>query len=154
MEINALRSLGDGAFGGGGACGRGRPCGGGAFGGGALGGGALGDGELRGALATHQCPAEVTFSGTVTSNPIFFHSQRSGLTHEAFDVRTPSGLQAEVVDNVDIGPRIPVHPGEPVTVRGEYVRDAGATHIVHFTHHDPSGRHAGGFVDAGGRRYA
>ncbi|HVA37802.1 MAG TPA: DUF3465 domain-containing protein [Candidatus Dormibacteraeota bacterium] len=113
-----------------------------------------GDRQLRLAVDQHHRPAEVTFSGTVASEPVYFHSTRSGLTHEAFDVRTPSGLRAQVVENVDVGPRVPVHRGDAVTVRGEYVRDAGATHVVHWTHHDPSGRHAGGFIEAGGRRYA
>ncbi|TAM61588.1 DUF3465 domain-containing protein [bacterium] len=113
-----------------------------------------GDGQLRRAVLQHHRPAEVTYSGTVASNPIFFHSNRSGMTHEMFDVDTSSGLRTQVVENVDVGPRVPVYRGEDVTVRGEYVRDAGSTHVVHFTHHDPSGRHANGFIEAGGRRYA
>ena len=113
-----------------------------------------GDGQLRRAVLEHHRPAEVTFDGTVASDPVFFHSARSGLTHEAFDVSTPSGLRTQVVENVDVGPRVPVYRGEEVTVRGEYVRDAGLTHIVHWTHHDPSRHHVGGFIEAGGRRYA
>ncbi|MDE2573132.1 MAG: DUF3465 domain-containing protein [bacterium] len=116
--------------------------------------GAFGDGQLRSAVAAQRKPSEVTFSGTVTSEPLFFHSRRSGLTHEAFDVSPPSGLRTQVVENVDVGPRVPVHRGDSVVVRGEYVRDAGETHIVHWTHHDPDGRHVGGFIVDDGRRYA
>jgi|GEM_PF-384668 len=142
MEISTRLSFGD------------RELRGGSFGDRELRGGSFGDRELRGAILADRRPAEVTFSGTVTSNPFFFHSDRSGLTHEAFDVRTPSGLHTQIVENVDVGPRVPVYRGESVTVRGEYVRDAGSTHIVHWTHHDPSGRHVDGFIEAGGRRYA
>ncbi len=97
--------------------------------------------------------AEVTFGGVVTSEPRFVAS-RSGL-HEHFAVRSDDGVDVEIADNVSIGPRCPVGTGDRVEVRGELVRSyADGSPLVHWTHHDPSRRHADGFIEFDGRRYA
>jgi hypothetical protein len=98
-------------------------------------------------------PAEVTFSARVTSNPRFFFGSRTRCEHEAFDVQTPAG-KLEVVDNVGIAPRVPVQPGDGIEVRGEMVHDPGRLPVVHWTHHDPDGHHADGFIRFQGRVYA
>ena len=97
--------------------------------------------------------AHVDFAAIVTSPPRFFHSSRSNCTHEAFDAASASG-PLEVVDNVDIAPRCPVRPGDRVEVSGEMVHDPGKPPIVHWTHHDPSNRHPGGFIRLHGKLYA
>jgi hypothetical protein len=98
-------------------------------------------------------PAEVTFDARVTSRPRFFVGRRTHCEHEAFDARTTAGA-IEIVDNVCIAPRIPVQAGDTIHVRGEMVHDPGRVPIVHWTHHDPQGRHAGGFIQLRGRVYA
>jgi hypothetical protein len=97
--------------------------------------------------------ARVDFAATVTSQPRFFHGARSRYEHEAFDAASSAG-PLEVVDNVDIAPRCPVSPGDQVEVCGEMVHDPGKPPIVHWTHHDPSGQHAGGFIRLHGKLYA
>ena len=91
----------------------------------------------------------------MTSAPRFFVGTRTLSRHEAFDARTAAGLAVEIVDNVDLAPPVPVLPGDRIAVRGELVEDrtTGAP-VVHWTHHDPAGRHAGGWIDFNGRRYA
>jgi hypothetical protein len=98
-------------------------------------------------------PSEVTFNATVTTAPHFFFGRNTQCEHEAFDVQTASG-PAEIVDNVDIAPRIPVTPGDQIQVRGEMVHDPGKPPIVHWTHHDPQGTHEDGFIRLNGRAYA
>lgn len=98
-------------------------------------------------------PAMVDFSATVTSPAHFFQGARSRYEHEAFDVHTSQG-PAEIVDNVDIAPSIPVQVGDSIDVRGEMVHDPGRQPIVHFTHHDPEGIHPGGFIRLHGKLYA
>lgn len=73
--------------------------------------------------------------------------------HEAFDVQSSAG-RLEVVDNVSIAPRCPAAPGDRVEVKGEMVHDWGRPPVVHWTHHDPSHRHADGFIRLHGRVYA
>jgi Protein of unknown function (DUF3465) len=97
--------------------------------------------------------AQVDFLATVTSAPRFFQGAHSRYEHEAFDASSPSG-PLEVVDNVDIAPRCPVEPGDQVEVCGEMVHDRGKPPIVHWTHHDPQNRHAGGFIRLHGKLYA
>jgi hypothetical protein len=97
---------------------------------------------------------EVTYTGTVLTPPRFFHSKHSPFEHEQFDCTRDDGSTFRVVDNVTIAPRVPVAPGDAVTVRGELVHDRGQPPIVHFTHHDPWGTHPDGFINVGGHVYA
>lgn len=108
--------------------------------------------NLRSAYAGTR-PAEVTFDASVTSSPRFFYGKNTRCMHEAFDARTAAG-GVEIVDNVCIAPRVPVQPGDRIQVRGEMVHDPGRTPIVHWTHHDPGGRHEDGFIRYRGRMYA
>lgn len=98
-------------------------------------------------------PARVDFEGTVASSPRYFYGSRTHCTHEAFDARTAAG-PVEVVDNVDIAPRCPVRVGDRIEVCGEMVHDPDRPPVVHWTHHDPSGRHQPGFIRLNGRLYA
>ncbi len=98
-------------------------------------------------------PARVDFVATVASVPHFFFGSRTRSVHEAFNVQTAAG-PLEVVDNVSIAPRCPVQSGDRIEVCGEMVHDPGRLPVVHWTHHDPSGRHADGFIRLNGRLYA
>jgi hypothetical protein len=98
-------------------------------------------------------PAEVTFDATVTSPPHFFYGSKTHRMHEAFAAQTAAG-NVEIVDNVGIAPRVPVTPGDRIQVRGEMVHDPGRPPVVHWTHHDPGGRHQDGFIRYQGRLYA
>jgi len=99
-------------------------------------------------------PVEVDFHATVASRPRYFMGTTTHARHEAFDCRTDDGLALEIVDNVDLAPQLPVGPGDRIAVRGELVQDRGRAPLVHWTHHDPAGRHADGWIDFAGRRYA
>src|SRR5579862_2869076 len=94
-------------------------------------------------------PARVDFDATVTSPARFFYSSRTHRTHEAFGAQTDAG-PVEVVDNVDLAPRCPVAAGDRVEVCGEMVHDRGRPPVVHWTHHDPSMHHPGGFIRLNG----
>lgn len=98
-------------------------------------------------------PAPVDFQATVAGPTRFFYGRSSHAEHESFAVQTAAG-PVEVVDNVSIAPSLAVQRGDTVEVCGEMVHDPGRLPIVHWTHHDPSGRHAGGFIRWQGRLYA
>jgi len=100
-----------------------------------------------------QVPALVDFTGVVRGSPRFFYGSRTHCEHEAFDVKTEAG-PVEVVDNVAIAPSVPLHNGDRVEIRGEMVHDPGRLPVVHWTHHDPSGHHADGFIRWNGHLYA
>jgi len=108
--------------------------------------------DLSSAIAAGRT-AEVDFSGTVSSQPRFFFGTKTQCEHETFSVNTSAGA-VQVIDNVDLAPRVPVQPGDSIDVRGEYVRDPGKLPIVHWTHHDPHHHHIDGFIRLHGQVYA
>jgi len=75
-----------------------------------------------------------------------------GSRHQRIIVRIPSGRTVLIAHNIDLAPRAePLEPGDRLRFRGEYEwNEKGG--VVHWTHHDPSGRRAGGWIEAGGRR--
>lgn len=75
-----------------------------------------------------------------------------GARHQRFLVRIADGLTILVAHNRDLAPRVPLHPGDSVALRGEYVwNERGG--MIHWTHHDPARRHEPGWIEYQGRRY-
>ena len=76
-----------------------------------------------------------------------------GSRHQRFILRLASGQTLLVAHNIDVAPRIAdLRVGDGVAFRGVYEwSEQGGT--VHWTHHDPSGDHAAGWLRHGGRTY-
>lgn len=76
-----------------------------------------------------------------------------GSRHQRFIIRTEFGPTILIAHNIDLAPRVePLAVGARVTFRGEYVwNDRGG--VLHWTHHDPQGRHAGGWIRSGGQTF-
>ncbi len=98
-------------------------------------------------------PDEVTFTGSVTGRPSFFFGTRTRCEPETFRAQTAADPM-QIVDNVGIAPPVPVQPGDRIEVRSDMVHDPGRVPGVHWTHHDPQGRHPDGFIQLRGRVYA
>ena len=75
---------------------------------------------------------------------------REGLQHQRFLVRA-AGLTILVAHNTDLAPRVPVQLGDTIRIRGEYVWNVQRG-LLHWTHRDPRGRHAAGFIEVRGQR--
>jgi hypothetical protein len=76
-----------------------------------------------------------------------------GHRHQRFLVRLPNRKTVLIVHNIDLAPRVPrLVRGEKVRFAGEYVYNPKGG-LVHWTHHDPSGRRMGGWLEVRGRRY-
>ncbi|MGA7571894.1 MAG: DUF3465 domain-containing protein [Candidatus Aquilonibacter sp.] len=96
----------------------------------------------------------VDLMATVTSAPSYFMGTKTHAEHEEFLAQTTTG-PIDVIDNVDLAPRVPVEPGDQIEVCGEMVHDPGKpVPIVHWTHHDPAHRHPDGFIRFRGQVYA
>lgn len=70
-------------------------------------------------------------------------------THEGFLLQLDGDcdLMLRVETNTDLTGPVPLHDGERVVVKGVYEFNPMGG-VVHWTHHDPRGRHIGGFVKA------
>lgn len=96
---------------------------------------------------------EIRAFGVVT-RVLGVRETRSG-THEGFWVRLGSkrnrhAQQFRVEDNTSISGFIPLHRGESLALQGQYACDDS---VIHWTHHDPSGRHRAGYITVGGKTY-
>jgi hypothetical protein len=78
---------------------------------------------------------------------------RDGSPHQRFVIRTASGRTLLVAHNLDLAARLDgLGVGDSVSLYGEYAwNDRGG--LIHWTHHDPNGTHAAGYIDWKGRRY-
>lgn len=69
-----------------------------------------------------------------------------GSRHQRFIMRLASGHTLLIAHNIDLAPRVsPLQVGDTVSFRGEYVWNPKGG-VVHWTHHDPKGRQAGGWI--------
>ena len=76
-----------------------------------------------------------------------------GSRHQRFVVQLTSGQTVLIAHNIDIAPRIDgLEIGDSVRFSGEYVWNAKGG-VIHWTHHDPQGRHVTGWVMHNGKRY-
>ena len=77
----------------------------------------------------------------------------AGSRHQRFIVRIASGQTVLIAHNIDIAPRVEgLQEGDDVRFYGEYVwNEKGG--MLHWTHHDPQGRHVTGWIKHNGRSY-
>ena len=77
----------------------------------------------------------------------------NGSRHQRFIVELASGQTLLISHNIDLAPRINgLEPGDSVRFNGEYVWNAKGG-VIHWTHHDPKGKHVAGWVIHNGKTY-
>jgi len=105
-------------------------------------------GAVLEAFKARRSGVEVEATGVVTR---CLAADRSGSQHERFLLRV-GDLSVLVAHNTDLAPSVPLSPGDTVQLRGEYEwNQLGG--VIHWTHRDPAGRHAPGWVRVHGRLY-
>ena len=76
-----------------------------------------------------------------------------GSAHQRFVIEAPSGLTLLVWHNIDLAPRVSgLTVGDSLTVHGQYEWNSKGG-VLHWTHHDPRGRHDPGWIEFQGKRY-
>jgi Protein of unknown function (DUF3465) len=77
----------------------------------------------------------------------------NGQRHQRFIVQLASGQTLLVTHNIDIAPRIDgLKVGDSVRFNGEYLwNEKGG--VIHWTHHDPQGKHVAGWVKHNGKTF-
>ncbi|MDH5622345.1 MAG: DUF3465 domain-containing protein [Gammaproteobacteria bacterium] len=91
-------------------------------------------------------------SGTGTVSRVL-PDDNDGSRHQRFILRLASGRTLLIAHNIDLAPRVPsLREGDTVSFYGEYEPNAQGG-VIHWTHSDPAGRHAAGWLEHQGRRY-
>ena len=108
------------------------------------------DAVLAQLFATQQSNVQVQGQGTVIR---LLADDNEGSRHQRFILQLASGQTLLVAHNIDIAPRLDgLAVGDTVSFNGEYVYSAeGGT--IHWTHHDPSGKHVTGWLLWQGKKY-
>jgi len=99
---------------------------------------------------TYRNGSQLTASGVVIRT---LSDDRDGSRHQRFIIRVDGGETLLIAHNIDLAPRLNgLKVGERVRVSGEFAwNPRGGT--LHWTHHDPQGRHVPGYIEWRGRRY-
>ncbi len=106
--------------------------------------------RIKQAFDNKRSDIQVTGQGEVTR---LLPDDNEGSRHQRFIVELSSGHTLLVSHNIDLAPRIEsLKKGDIVSFHGEYEWNPQGG-VIHWTHHDPAGRHAGGWIELNGRRY-
>jgi len=108
------------------------------------------DSLIQQAYDNRQSDLQVQGEGVVTK---LLRDDLDGSRHQRFILRLNSGQSLLVAHNIDLAPRIGnLKTGDTVAFYGEYEWNAQGG-VIHWTHHDPKGRHVGGWLRHGGKIY-
>lgn len=112
--------------------------------------GGAADAVLQAAWQNRQSDLQVRGEGEVVK---ILPDDTHGSRHQRFIVRTASGQTVLVAHNIDLAERVAgLEAGDRIAFNGEYEwNEKGG--VIHWTHRDPQGRHAGGWLKHGGRLY-
>nr|WP_290702956.1 DUF3465 domain-containing protein [Amphritea sp.] len=108
------------------------------------------DEGLQQAYKNRQSNLQISATGTVTR---ILPDDLEGSRHQKFILRMSSGLTILIAHNIDLAPRInSLEEGDSVSFNGEYEWNSKGG-VVHWTHHDPRGRHTDGWLMHKGHKY-
>jgi hypothetical protein len=108
------------------------------------------DEVLADAFEHHRSRIEVEGAGRVVR---ILPDDTEGTEHQKFILQLASGQELLVAHNTDLAERVPnLRKGDTIEFRGEYEwNEKGG--VLHWTHHDPHGNHADGWLKVDGRVY-
>ncbi len=108
------------------------------------------DDAIDNAFKNHASNLQIAGSGVVVK---ILPDDTKGSRHQRFIIKSYSGHTLLIAHNIDLAPRVPsLTQGEHIKFYGEYEwNDKGG--VLHWTHHDPSGSHVGGWIEHKGQKY-
>lgn len=108
------------------------------------------DAVLKQAYESRQSDLQVQGIGQVSR---LLPDDNDGSRHQRFILTLDSRQTLLVAHNIDLAPRISnLQRGDAVEFYGEYEWNSQGG-VLHWTHHDPQGRHADGWLKHEGRVY-
>jgi hypothetical protein len=111
----------------------------------------VGEGDaIASAYSAQRSGVQVAGEGTVIR---ILPDDEAGSRHQRFILRLASGQTLLVAHNVDLAPRVTaLEPGDTVSFNGVYEWNAKGG-LLHWTHRDPSGDHAAGWLKHDGELF-
>ncbi|OSI09873.1 DUF3465 domain-containing protein [Neisseria zoodegmatis] len=108
------------------------------------------DDILQTAFERRQSNIQIAGSGTVSKT---LPDDNKGSRHQRFILKLNSGQSLLVAHNIDLAPKIKgLKKGDTVAFYGEYEwSEKGG--VIHWTHHDPQGKHPDGWLKHNGVIY-
>lgn len=108
------------------------------------------DAATADAFANHKSDLQITGEGVVAK---VLPDDKNGSKHQKFLLKLSSGQTLLVAHNIDLAPRVDsLRAGEPIQFSGEYEWSAKGG-VLHWTHRDPRGAHAAGWLKYRGQTY-
>jgi len=108
------------------------------------------DSVLASAFENKTSNLQIEGKGTVAK---ILKDDTDGSRHQRFIIRLDSGQTLLVAHNIDLAPRVnALREGDTLMFNGEYEWSAKGG-VIHWTHHDPSGRHAAGWLKHDGQTF-
>ena len=106
--------------------------------------------DIQTAYQNKQSDVQVTGSGEIVK---ILPDDNVGSRHQKFIVALGDSSTVLIAHNIDLAPRLnTVREGDFIEFHGEYEwNEKGG--VVHWTHHDPKGKHPGGWIEFEGKRY-
>lgn len=108
------------------------------------------DQKFQTAFERKQSNLQIAGSGKVSKT---LPDDNKGSRHQRFILKLGSGQTLLVAHNIDLAPKIKgLKKGDAIDFYGEYEwTEQGG--VIHWTHHDPQGRHADGWLKHNGKIY-
>ncbi|MDR2896530.1 MAG: DUF3465 domain-containing protein [Propionibacteriaceae bacterium] len=109
------------------------------------------DSDIDRLFAEQASDVAVTGQGRVSR---LLSDDHDGDRHQRFILTIDSGLTLLVAHNIDVAPRVDgLSIGDTVLFHGEYIySEQGGT--IHWTHHDPQGKHDDGWLRWQGQSFS
>jgi hypothetical protein len=106
--------------------------------------------DISSAYENRQSDVQVMGQGTVSR---ILPDDNDGSRHQRIILELESGQSLLIAHNIDLAPRINgLNRGDMIEFYGEYEWNSKGG-VVHWTHHDPNGRHVDGWLKHRGRTY-
>ncbi len=111
---------------------------------------ASGVSDIASAYASQSSDIQVSSYGTVIK---LLPDDNKGSRHQRFILKLANNQTVLIAHNIDLAPKIlSLRKGDTVEFNGEYEWNSKGG-VVHWTHHDPAGRHQGGWLKHNGSVY-
>ena len=113
---------------------------------------AMDDGQqqIMQAYQQQRSDIQVQTQGTVK---VILPDDNNGSRHQKMILHLENGLTVLIAHNIDLAPKIEgLKKGDKVEFYGEYEYNQKGG-VIHWTHHDPQGKHIDGWLKYQGRMY-